>query len=213
MKICIIDDHELILNGTVAALQKQYPTAEILTAQTVHDAKVLIATIVPDVVIVDLSLPAAAGLPAHTDRGLELLEFLLCQPTPLNLTVQSSNIKALVRIKARIDRHEAGFTVVDKRQPTQDLLTKVDWSMQGILNTPPEIRHGLEVRPEWLELLHLAFEEGLQDKAIGQKMNLAESTVRKYWTRIQDALNVYPEEGKNIRIQTERRARELGLLD
>jgi DNA-binding NarL/FixJ family response regulator len=44
-------------------------------------------------------------------------------------------------------------------------------------------------------------------------MNLAESTVRKYWTRIQDALSVYPEEGKNIRIQTERQAREKGLLD
>jgi DNA-binding NarL/FixJ family response regulator len=44
-------------------------------------------------------------------------------------------------------------------------------------------------------------------------MNLAESTVRKYWTRIQDALSVYPEGGKNIRIQTERQARAQGLLD
>jgi DNA-binding NarL/FixJ family response regulator len=213
MKICIVDDHELILNGMTAALQKQYPSAEILTVQTVSDAKALLATIVPDVMIVDLSLPTAAGLPAHVDRGLELLEFLLRQPTPLNLVVQSSNIKALVRIKSLIDRHEAGFTVVDKNQTTQDLLAKIDWATQGILHTPPEIRHGLEVRPEWLELLQLAFEEGLQDKAIGQKMNLAESTVRKYWARVQDALDVYPEEGKNIRIQTERRARELGLLD
>jgi DNA-binding NarL/FixJ family response regulator len=212
-KIYIVDDHQLILDGMVSALGKQYPAAEIATAQTVEQAKAMLQAGLPDVLIVDLSLPEATGQPAHADRGLELLEFLMQQPTPLNLVVQSSHVKSLVRIKALIDRHEAGFTVVDKSQPTQDLLTKIDWSLQGILSTPPDIRHGLEVKPEWLELLQLAFEEGLQDKAIAQRMNLAESTVRKYWTRLQDALNVYPEEGKNIRIQTERQARDKGLLD
>jgi DNA-binding NarL/FixJ family response regulator len=212
-KIYIVDDHQLILDGMVSALAKQYPAAEIATAQTVEQAKAMLQAGLPDVLIVDLSLPEATGQPAHADRGLELLEFLMQQSVPLNLVVQSSHVKSLVRIKALIDRHEAGFTVVDKSQPTQDLLTKIDWSLQGILSTPPEIRHGLEVKPEWLELLQLAFEEGLQDKAIAQRMNLAESTVRKYWTRLQDALNVYPEEGKNIRIQTERQARDKGLLD
>lgn len=212
-KIYIVDDHQLILDGMVSALTKQYPAAEITTAQTVEQAKALLKESPPDVLIVDLSLPETTGQQAHADRGLELLEFLMQQPVPINLVVQSSHVKSLVRIKALIDRHEAGFTVVDKSHPTQDLLTKIDWSLQGILSTPPDIRHGLEVKPEWLELLQLAFEEGLQDKAIAQRMNLAESTVRKYWTRIQDALSVYPEEGKNIRIQTERQAREKGLLD
>jgi DNA-binding NarL/FixJ family response regulator len=213
MKICIVDDHQLILDGMGNALEKQYPQAEILKVQTVNQAKALLIKMTPDVMVVDLSLPESENAPAHVDRGLELLEFLMQRTPPIPLVVQSSHVKSLIRIKALIDRYEAGFTVVDKSQPTQDLLTKIDWSLQGIFSTPPEIRHGLEVKPEWLDLLQLAFEEGLQDKAIAQRMNLAESTVRKYWTRIQDALSVYPEEGKNIRIQTERQAREKGLLD
>jgi DNA-binding NarL/FixJ family response regulator len=68
-----------------------------------------------------------------------------------------------------------------------------------------------------LEVLRLAFEEGLQDKAIAQRMCVAERTVRHYWTKIQDVLGIYPEdskqEGKNIRIETEIRARQAGLID
>jgi DNA-binding NarL/FixJ family response regulator len=213
MKICIVDDHQLILDGMDKALTQQYPEAEIFKVQTVGQAKTLLEGMNPDVMVVDLSLPLVEGAPAHADRGLELLEFMMQRSPAINLVVQSSHVKSLVRIKSLIDRHEAGFTVVDKNQPTQDLLTKIAWALQGIVSTPLEIRHGLEVKPEWLELLRLAYEEGLQDKAIAQRMNLAESTVRKYWTRIQDALSVYPEGGKNIRIQTERQARAQGLLD
>jgi DNA-binding NarL/FixJ family response regulator len=82
-----------------------------------------------------------------------------------------------------------------------------------VITTPPELRNGLEVSPDLLNLLNLAFKEGLQDKAIAQRMNIVESTVRKYWNRVQDKLNVYPEDGKNIRIQTEIAARAAGLLD
>ena len=61
--------------------------------------------------------------------------------------------------------------------------------------------------------LTLAFEEGLQDKAIAESMSISERMVRHYWSKLQDALNIYPEEGKNIRIQTEMRARAEGLID
>jgi hypothetical protein len=44
-------------------------------------------------------------------------------------------------------------------------------------------------------------------------MHRAERSVRTYWTKIQDVLGVYPEEGKNMRIQTEIRARQEGLID
>ena len=75
------------------------------------------------------------------------------------------------------------------------------------------MRTGLELKEEWLTLLELAFVEGLQDKEIAKRMNVAERTVRHYWSKIQDALKVYPETGKNIRIQTEIIARKEGLID
>jgi DNA-binding NarL/FixJ family response regulator len=44
-------------------------------------------------------------------------------------------------------------------------------------------------------------------------MNVSERTVQYYWTKIRDVLEVYPEDDKNLRIQTEVRAREEGLID
>jgi DNA-binding NarL/FixJ family response regulator len=93
------------------------------------------------------------------------------------------------------------------------MLDKVAWALQGIIYTPKDMRTVLEVKPEWLKVLQLAFQEGLQDKAIAERMNVSERTVRHYWTKVQDALGVYPDPGKNIRIQTEIRAREEGLID
>ena len=69
------------------------------------------------------------------------------------------------------------------------------------------------MKPEWLKLLNLAFEKGLQDKAIAENMCVSERMVRHYWSKLQDVLNIYPEEGKNIRIQTEIKARLEGLID
>lgn len=44
-------------------------------------------------------------------------------------------------------------------------------------------------------------------------MCIGERTVRNYWTKIQDALEIYPEDERNLRLQTEKKAREIGLID
>ncbi|QYO67010.1 response regulator transcription factor [Leptolyngbya sp. 7M] len=214
-KFLVIDDHELVLNATVNALQQAYPAAEISTAQNAYDAGQLVAMLHPDLVLMDLSMPKTAidlegGRP---EVGIQLLRSLLESYPTLNIVVQSAYAKALVRLKPMINAHEAGFTIADKSLPLKDMLTKVDWALQGLVCTPKEMRTGLELKPEWLEVLKLACEQGLQDKAIAEKMNVSERTVRHYWTQVQDALGVYPETGKNIRIQTEKRAREEGLID
>jgi DNA-binding NarL/FixJ family response regulator len=131
----------------------------------------------------------------------------------LNLVVLSSYIKALVRIKSDIDEHQGGFTVVEKRLSNQDLLTRVEMALQGGCYTRDLNRSAAEVKPEWLELLSLAFEEGLEDKTIAERMQIAPRTVRHYWSKIRDVLGVYPKDGKNLRIQTKIRAREKGFID
>ena len=212
-KILVIDDHESVLHGTVSVLQKEYPDAEILTAQTAESAAKLIESARPSLVVVDLSIPEASGALARTETGIQLLRLLLQRYPTLNIVVQSAHTQSLVRLKPAINTHEGGFTIADKSLSVREMLTKVDWSFQGLVYTPREMRTGLELKLEWLEVLRLAFQEGLQDKAIAEKMNISERTVRHYWTQVQDALGVYPDTGKNIRIQTEMKARELGLID
>ncbi|MEM9216548.1 MAG: response regulator transcription factor [Cyanobacteria bacterium P01_F01_bin.150] len=209
----VIDDHEAVLSGTVAVLQKEYPDAQIITASGAKEAEEQIAGANPDAVVMDLSIPHTPKDSAQTETGLQLLRMLMEIYPTLNIVVQSAHVRSLVRIKPLMDLHEGGLTIADKGLPLKEMLKKVDWALQGLMYTPREMRVGLAIKPEWLKVLMLAFQDGLQDKAIAEKMNISERTVRHYWTKVQDALDVYPESGKNIRIQTEIRAREEGLID
>ena len=212
-KILVIDDHELVLDGTVQALKQQYPDADILTAQNSQTALNQLEYGQPDLVIVDLSMPESIGEAARPGTGIQLLKTLMDRYPTLNIVVQSAHVRSLVQLKLAISSHEGGFTVADKSLPMKEMLTKVDWALQGLIYTPKDMRNGLEVKSEWLQVLQLAFQESLQDKAIAERMNVSERTVRHYWTKIQDVLDVYPDDGKNMRVQTGVRAREAGLLD
>lgn len=220
-KVLVVDDHHLIISGTFNMLQKQYPDIEIYIAKTAEDALYEIEQVhkknsLFELIILDLSIPEKTGMNSHIDTGIQLIKNLFKKYPTQNLMVQSSYAKALVRIKYEIDEHQGGFVIADKGLSEQDMLIRINLAIQGATHTK-NIKTGLELKPEWLEVLGLAFSEGLQDKVIAERMHLHERTVRTYWTKIQDALNIYPEDckqgGKNIRIQTEIKAREEGLID
>ena len=213
LKILVVDDHELILGGTLDLLKRHYPQAEILTAKTTQQALDQVEAFSPDLVIMDLSLPETCGDTAEINRGIKSLEILMKNYPALNLVVQSSYVKALVRIKPDIDAHEGGFTVADKGLSSQEMLSRIDLALIGVTHTKDLKMPPGEVKPEWIEVLNLAFEEGLEDRVIAERMRIAPRTVRHYWTKVQDVLGVYPEDGKSLRIQTEKRAREEGFID
>lgn len=213
LKILVVDDHELILSGTLDLLKRHYPQAKILTAKTTQNALQQVEQLQPDLVIMDLSLPKASGEIAEINTGIQVLRTLMKKYPSLNLVVQSSYVKALVRIKPDIDAYEGGFTVADKCLSSQEMLSRIELALKGVTHTKDLKMPPGEVKPEWLTVLNLAFEEGLEDKVIADRMQISLRTVRHYWTKIQDVLGVYPEDGKSLRIQTERRAREEGFID
>lgn len=215
-RILVVDDHQLILSGSLNILKQEYPDAEILKAETAQEALNIVENSQLDLVVMDLSVPEKPGMTAHIDSGLQLLKSLMKKYPTSNFVVQSSYVKALVRIKHEIDDHQGGFAIADKGLSEKEILSRVNLALQGATHTK-DIKKVLEFKPEWLEVLKLAFEEGLQDKTIAERMHIHERTVRSYWTKIQDVLGVYPEdcrqEGKNIRTQTTIRAREEGLIN
>lgn len=212
VEILIVDDHRLLLNGTISLVSDRFPRAKIRSCQTVQDALTEVRKHLPDLAIVDLSLPETSGTVANVEQGLGLLKVLMQDYPQLNLMVQSSSVKALIRIMPEIDNHQGGFTIADKSVPIDIFLMRMEWAMLGLTHTK-DLQTDVEVKPEWLEVMRLAFEEGLQDKAIAQSMHKSERMIRHYWSKIQDALEIYPEEGKNMRAQTQIRAREIGLID
>ncbi|WP_416673917.1 response regulator [Egbenema bharatensis] len=199
--IVVIDDHELVLDGTVNLLNDRYPDATIQVAQTRQAGQAFIEQLQPDLVVVDLSIPELEGVRSLPETGIELLKTLMQNYPTLNIVVQSMNPKPLVRLKPMIDDHEGGFTIADKSLRREEMLKKLDMALNGGTYLPKEMKLGLEVKPEWLELLRLAYQEGLQDKAIAKAMSISDRTVRNYWTKVQDALGVYPEDNQNLRTQ------------
>ncbi|NEQ62608.1 MAG: response regulator transcription factor [Moorea sp. SIO4A1] len=216
LKILVVDDHQLILKGTIKELSQQYPDAEIVKAKTAQQAQEEIANSNFDLLVMDLCIPEKPGMSAEIDTGIYLLKKLLQNYPQQNFLVQSSHVKTLVRIKHEIDNYEGGFVIAEKELSESEMLLRVDLALKGATHTR-DIKTGLELKPEWLDVLKLASEEELTDKQISERMYKCERAVRTYWTKIQDVLGIYPQdckqEGKNIRITTLNRAREEGLID
>jgi DNA-binding NarL/FixJ family response regulator len=219
LKFLIVDTYSIFLNGTVNFLRSRYPGAEIITAQTAIDALNQVSIFQPNLVVMDIYLQEKSGMIPDTNTGIQFLQYLMkCYPH-LNITVQSTCIRRLIEIIADIDTHNGGFTSADKSISSDEIITKINWALQGLTDIK-EIQDSfsqLSLKPELLQLLNLAFKEGLQDRAIAQNICVSERMVRYYWDNLQTALSIDSEEikkqGKNLRIVTQIRARELGLID
>lgn len=208
----VVDDHEAILQGTVPALKAAYPSSEVLTAQDIQMAQLQMGSRSPALIVLDLSLPAKPHTSASPEVGLQFLKTLIESELAPNILVLSTNIQPLVQLKPMINAYEGGFAAMDKALPIREMLRLVDFALRGSIYLPPQLRSRTEFDPKWLEVLTLKFQEGLTDKAIAQRMQVSDRTIRNYWIRLQDALNVYDEPGKELRIQIELAARELGLI-
>ncbi|KAF3889533.1 MULTISPECIES: DNA-binding response regulator [Nostocales] len=211
-KFLIIDDHETILEGTVPALKQNYPMAQIITAQDVQTAQTQIEYYHPTLVVIDLSLPEKPCGSATPEVGMEFLKRLIESQLAPNILVLSTNIKPLIQLKPMINAYEGGFAAMDKSLPIREMLRLLDFALRGSIYLPPELRSRSEFDRRWLRVLTLKFQEGLTDKAIAKQMQVSERTVRNYWIRLQDALGVYDDPDKELRIQIEIAARKLGLI-
>ena len=218
-KFFVVDSHKLYLNETVKILRSKYPKAEIISVAIAIDVLNQISRYKPNLVVIDISIAEKSGEIPSVNTGMQLLKKIMQSYPQLNIVVQSSHIKKLVRMKPEIDARCGGFTVADKSLSTAEFLQRIDWGLQGLVNTKdiPYINSASQVKPEWLRLLDLAFGEGLQDRVIAQQFFVSERMVRHYWERLQDALGLDCDElknqGKNLRIVTQIRAREVGLID
>ena len=217
--VLLIDTHEIFLSGTRDLLIPCYPHAKMFTAQSIESAIDKFSKFEPDLVVMDILLPKTLGEIPQTSAGINFLVYLLENYPKINIVIHSEHIKSLVRIKPKIYSHIGGFTVMDKNISIKEIVTRVNWALDQLtyIKDIKGIDSDLELKPEWLRLVNLAYREGLKDKVIAQQMCVSERMVRHYWDRVQEALNIDCEElknqGKNLRVMTQIRAREAGLID
>ncbi|MEH2003332.1 MAG: response regulator [Nostoc sp.] len=151
--ILVVDDHQLILTGTLDVLSREYPEASIIKAQTGKETLYQLQFHEFDLIVMDLSIPDQQGETAEIDTGIKLLQTLLQEYPRQNFMVQTSYVKALIRIKHEIDNHQGGFAIADKGLPEDQMLMRVNLALHGATHTK-DIKKGIELKPEWLEVLH-----------------------------------------------------------
>jgi len=208
----VVDDHPMILLGTIALIKEHYSEVTFILTSSALETLNKISLSLPDVIIIDISIPEKPGMSAQTDTGISLIKQLIQQYPTLNIMVQSSNFNPLIRLKPYINNHQGGFTIADKTFAPTETLKMLNWCVQGLTHTKM-LNTKLEIKPEWLEVLNLAFKEGLTDKKIAEKMYRNTRTIRTYWTKIQDVLEIYSENNQNLRVLILKRAKEEGIID
>jgi DNA-binding NarL/FixJ family response regulator len=219
LQILLVDSYDICLTGTIELLKTRYPNGKIISARTANEALNKISNLQPDLIIMDILLPERLGVTAQTHTGIELLQQVMPKYPTLNILVHSASIKRLGEIKSLITAHKGGFTIADKSLDSQKMLLRVDGALKRFTHIKEitDIYAQLNNKPEVLKLLSLAFNEGLQDKAIAAQICVSERMVRHYWDKLHAALDIDGEElknqGKNIRIITKIRARAAGLID
>ena len=140
----VVDDHQLILTGTLDVLSREYPEASIIKAQTGKETLSQLQFQQFDLIVMDLSIPDQQGETAEIDTGIKLLQTLLQEYPHQNFMVQTSYVKALIRIKHEIDNHQGGFAIADKGLPEDEMLMRVNLSLHGATHTK-DIKRGIEV--------------------------------------------------------------------
>ncbi|MEM6450833.1 MAG: response regulator transcription factor [Cyanobacteria bacterium P01_D01_bin.105] len=211
-RFLVIDDHEAILAGTVPALQGAYPQAAIATAKDMRAAQQELARHLPDLVIVDLSLPESSAGTASAEVGMRLIDSLISSEQAPNIMVLSTNVKPLVRLKPVINAYGGGFVALDKSAPIEEMLHSVEIALRGSTHLPPELRKRPEFDRKWLTVLKLKYQKGFSDRAIAKEMGISDRTVRNYWVRIQDSLGIHESPDLDLRVQIRIAARRAGLI-
>lgn len=211
LHLLVVDDHELVIRGTIDILRSQYPEAKIISAKTLEETLIKLSSFNFNAIIMGICLAKQPEMITEVETGISLLQQLITEYSDLNIMVQTNYAKALVKIKEDIYNHQAGFTIVDKSKSSHEMLKMFDLCLKEIVYTKM-LKTNFKIKPEWLEVLNLAFKEGLQDKAIASKMYKSERMIRNYWLKIRDILEINDNGDKNMRILTLLRASQEGLI-
>ncbi|MEM8707103.1 MAG: response regulator transcription factor [Actinomycetota bacterium] len=218
IRVFLLDDHELVREGLRAVLEREDDMEIAGEAGTAIDGLRRIEATRPDVALVDLMLPDGDGL--DVCRGIkERIPGVTC----LILTSYSNDDVLLSAIRA----DAAGFLL--KRTAGQELVRSIRVVANGGSLIDPTLTGRLlerlrtgkiddgdasalnDLSPQERRLLdHLA--EGLTNRQIAERMNLAEKTVKNYVSNLLRKLNMSSRTEAavfvtNLRADRERRSR------
>ena len=210
MKLLIVDDHPIVLDGLAALLASADPDTVVLTARDAPGGLKLVEdTPDLDVILLDLRLPGVSGHEA-------ISEFGRLRPTLPIIILSSSEDPADVRRALAL----GALGYMPKSGSRRALMSAIDLVLNGEIYVPALLveslvgetpktvsagRHGVKLTDRQVEVLGM-LSQGLANKVIAIKLNLSEKTVKIHVAAIFKEMNVIN------RTQAAAVGRQLGLV-
>jgi len=199
MRILLVDDHTLFREALLHVLKQFDSTAVVIEAATAREAIRMVAHYHDlDLILLDLALPGLNGLSALP----ELHE--LRPTTPLVILSASEDSTA---VRQALEAGALGY--IPKSSSSHEMITALRLVLAGEVYVPPVMLAALEgleaasvqvtaasveeggvegLTPRQLEVLRL-MAQGLSNKGICKRLNVAEGTVKLHVTAVMRALN------------------------
>jgi DNA-binding NarL/FixJ family response regulator len=215
IRVLMVDDHALFRDGMRYVLRQLADEVEVLDTGHIDDAfRLADANPDLDLVLLDLHMPGSYGVATVANFH---------QNFPAMPIVVVSGIDERDDIEQVLEVGAMGF--ISKMSPSKVMLSALRFVLDGGIYVPPQILSNYVPNNEFpkiadgrtarspvygltdrqVEVLRL-LSEGLDNKAISERMNVAEGTVKSHLANIYQALRV------GTRAEAVCAARRLGLL-
>ena len=190
IRVVVADDHPLYRDGLVGALDALDGVDVVGTAADGDEAVILAVENVPDVVLMDLSMPGCNGIEATrriVERRPEVAVVVLTMIEGDESVVSAVKAGARGYLVKGADRAEIAAAIDAAARGQAVFGSGVAASVLGRLSEPPRAKGTSSVFPQLtereLEVLDL-LGVGLSNAAIARKLFLSEKTVRNHVSNI-----------------------------
>ncbi|NKM02086.1 response regulator [Rhizobium leguminosarum] len=180
IKIAIVDDHPLFREGVSRSLSEIKDFVVVGEGASADDAAALATSHVPDVLLLDVSMPGG---------GIDVISEIVARSpqTKVLMLTASEEVDTLI---AALRRGAAGYVVkgIGSRGLAEAIRTVVGGSRYISPTMRAKVEQSLLDRPASLtpretEVMELVA-EGLTNKHIARRLNLQEKTIKHHMTEI-----------------------------
>lgn len=198
ISVFLVDDHEVVRRGLVGLLSGDPELSVVGEAGSIAEAKARIPAARPDVAVLDVRLPDGSGidlcrdlLAAHDELRCLILTSFTDEQSMLDAILAGASgyvVKDIrgMELARAIKDVGSGKSLLDNRAAAA-LMSKLRQESPDEDAEDPRLRDLSATERTLLELLG----EGLTNREIGQRMFLAEKTVKNYVSRLLAKLGLH----------------------
>lgn len=192
IRVLVVDDHPLFLEGVVHALEQRPGITVIGQATDGDEALIRARDLLPDIILLDITMPGKGGLAAAAEIARACPA---CKIIMLTVSEHEDDLVAAFRAGAQ------GYVL--KGVSPQELAEVIHSVARGDVYVSPALASRLlfemstprlhdplsELTERERQILELVA-EGLTNREIGERLHLAEKTVKHYMTNVLQKLHV-----------------------